>query len=199
MNPKPLKPTKKQLEYLFDLMDEWVSLTPNPPSGTVIAKRKIHYQLNVPRHEVSKAIEDTLKKIRELRAAKPATASASTVAAAAELDMHVPTEQQVPAGRYAIDSHGPNKTAFYRVDRPEQGKWAGYVFVKVITGENETRIPFERAVDVLQQIDFAGAESAMKRYGKEIGRCGACHTQLTNDISRALGIGPVCGKRKGWL
>lgn len=104
----------------------------------------------------------------------------------------------VPAGYYAIDTKpgATNTVGFYRVDRPTKGKWEGYTFVKrIIGGHPEERVPFRQSADILQRIIDAGVEQAGLRYGQEIGRCCACNRELTNDESRALGIGPECAKK----
>lgn len=106
----------------------------------------------------------------------------------------------VPAGRYAIDTqvHAVNGTAFYKVDRPETGRWAGYVFVKQIIGSDEQKLSMKQGRAILARIAAVGAEAASARYGHEIGECGICGRQLTNDESRARGIGPVCAAKAGW-
>ena len=38
----------------------------------------------------------------------------------------------------------------------------------------------------------ADVVEAVKRFGLERGVCGVCNRGLTNEESRALGIGPVC-------
>jgi hypothetical protein len=107
---------------------------------------------------------------------------------------------EVPAGRYAIDTqvHAVNGTAFYKVDRPETGRWAGYVFVKQIIGSDEQKLSMKQGRAILARIAAVGAEAASARYGHEIGECGICGRQLTNDESRARGIGPVCAAKAGW-
>ena len=52
--------------------------------------------------------------------------------------------------------------------------------------------------NILARIAAVGAEAASARYGHEIGECGICGRQLTNDESRARGIGPVCAAKAGW-
>ncbi|AKF14305.1 hypothetical protein SEA_VINCENZO_43 [Mycobacterium phage Vincenzo] len=110
------------------------------------------------------------------------------------------TKVAVPAGRYAIDTqvHAVNGTAFYKVDRPETGRWAGYVFVKQVIGGDEQKLSMKQGRAILSRIAAAGAEVASARYGHEIGECGVCGRQLTNDDSRARGIGPVCADKMGW-
>lgn len=103
----------------------------------------------------------------------------------------------VPAGRYAIEMDGTLK--FYVVDRPTEGHWAGYTFVKV-QASDETFPIKNRAMRqaILDRIDEVGVEEAMLRYGREIGRCGHCGRTLTNEESRARGIGPVCAGKMGF-
>lgn len=111
-----------------------------------------------------------------------------------------PDAETVPAGRYAIDTqvHAVNGTAFYKVDRPTQGRWAGRVFVKQLIGGNEQRLSQKQGLGIVARIAEAGAREASIRYGKEIGECGRCGITLTNDESRAYGIGPECRKKAGW-
>ncbi|AER48668.1 hypothetical protein ARES_46 [Mycobacterium phage Ares] len=128
---------------------------------------------------------------------KAATAEAPKAKAAAS---DLPSAEVVPAGRYAIDTNdgAVNEVAFYKVDRPETGKWAGYVFVKLLVSDSEQRMSFAASKAVLNRIAEVGAEAASARYGHEIGRCGICDRTLTNDESRARGIGPVCAANTGW-
>ncbi|AOT23519.1 hypothetical protein SEA_BUCKEYE_47 [Mycobacterium phage Buckeye] len=107
---------------------------------------------------------------------------------------------EVPAGRYAIDTtiHAINGTAFYKVDRPTEGRWAGYVFVKQIVGDEERRLSQKQGGTILRRIAEVGAEAASARYGHEIGECGVCGRTLTNDESRERGIGPICAEKMGW-
>jgi len=94
--------------------------------------------------------------------------------------------------------------AFVKVDNVETGKWAGWVFVKAILGGNEdTRLGAQRPGEA----DYAGTwgtviknvlldvTAAVERYGTELGVCGVCNRQLTNEESRQGGIGPVCRAR----
>lgn len=106
----------------------------------------------------------------------------------------VAPQADVPAGHFAIVSQtGNNDLDFYRVDRPTEGRWEGYTFVKrIIGGRDDIPVRGAEARRVLAAIAAAGAESAMALYGREIGRCGRCHRHLTDDESRAVGLGPHC-------
>ncbi|QGJ95039.1 hypothetical protein SEA_REDWATTLEHOG_178 [Gordonia phage RedWattleHog] len=106
---------------------------------------------------------------------------------------------EVPAGRYAVatDKGAINEIAFYVVDRPETGKWAGYTFVKRLESDTEVRLGRAQAATVLAKI-AADPAAASKLYGHEIGACGVCGRTLTNDASREAGIGPKCQAKAGW-
>lgn len=108
--------------------------------------------------------------------------------------------ESVVEGRYAIPTEDGaiNELAFYKVDRPTEGRWAGYVFVKRLVGPEEQRLSQKQGAAILAKIGEFGAEKASKLYGKEIGHCGVCGRRLTNDESREAGIGPVCAQGLGW-
>jgi len=97
---------------------------------------------------------------------------------------------QVPAGRYALRTEDGVK--FYRLDRPTEGKWAGYTFLKAQASDDLWPIknPSEKN-RILAAIaeDVLGAEQL---YGRELGRCSRCGRTLTDETSRAYGIGPDC-------
>lgn len=115
-----------------------------------------------------------------------------------------PNLPDVPAGRYAITGED-GTTDFYKVDRPDQGKWKGYVFAKLLVASggfgddlSEQRLSFPQTKSVLVRIEADGVEDAMKRYGRKLGVCGHCGRTLTDNESIELGIGPVCAGRMGF-
>jgi hypothetical protein len=118
---------------------------------------------------------------------------------AAAAEAMAPRTQQprvdVPAGRYAVDTEAGH-LAFYRVDRPTDGKWAGYTFVKVQASDELHPVRGGAAKAVLAKI-AVDPTAAMLRYGQEIGKCGHCGRTLTDETSRELGIGPVCRAQLG--
>lgn len=101
-------------------------------------------------------------------------------------------QSTVPAGRYALEINDAVK--FYKVDRPEEGKWAGYVFVKIQAGGELHPVSREVRDKVLSLIE-ANPHEALIRYGHELGHCGVCGRELTDETSRANGIGPVCASK----
>jgi hypothetical protein len=101
--------------------------------------------------------------------------------------------------RYAVEIDGTLK--FYQIDKPRDGRWAGYTFVKVQASDETYPVKNPKLnIKILSQILKDPAE-AMLRYGKEIGRCGHCGRTLTNEESRERGIGPICYAKSemGWL
>jgi hypothetical protein len=102
----------------------------------------------------------------------------------------------VPAGRYAlVNTDGIVK--FYAVDRPTEGRWAGYVFVNALGSEE--RYPIRDRAEKARILAEIGADvdDARVRYGVELGRCGNCGRALTDETSRQAGIGPDCADRLG--
>lgn len=107
-------------------------------------------------------------------------------------------EKRAAAGHYAVEGED-GMLRFYKLDVPTEGRWAGCVFVKQVTGHvgeegSRVRHPAKR-LEVLAAIEAAGPVEAEKRYGQEIGRCSRCHRVLTNEESRAYGIGPECRQK----
>ena len=104
--------------------------------------------------------------------------------------------------RFAVDTEkgAENKIAFWWIVRHEgaDGK-VKYFLRQVIGGQDPVRVRMSPAamVGVARKIEAAGPLEAMLRYGKELGHCGHCNRELTNDVSRELGIGPRCRKGKG--
>lgn len=100
----------------------------------------------------------------------------------------------VPAGSYALrDAEGVVK--FYQVDRPEKGKWAGWVFLSAQASDEKWPI---KKVDTKREILTRIAEDlrgAMALYGQELGECSKCHRTLTDEESRRIGVGPDCRKK----
>ena len=104
----------------------------------------------------------------------------------------------VPAGRYAVEND-EGRLKFYIVNRPTQGRWSGYTFVDSQHGPNRDSLRnFAQKRGVLQRIVDAGIVACRQRYGQELGHCGACGLELTDPISREVGIGPVCRGRDNY-
>jgi hypothetical protein len=118
----------------------------------------------------------------------------------------------IPAGRYAIEDDD-GRLRFIKVDRVDAEKdrgsrWFGFTFVKQQSSDffpARDRLGRQRPggfyqgehPEMLARI-AQDPEAASKRYGTELGVCGVCGRELTDEVSRALGIGPVCRSQRGW-
>jgi hypothetical protein len=120
-------------------------------------------------------ISRMIAKVSELKAAAPKPAAGVV---------------GVEDGRYAIEEDGVLK--FFKV---KNGNRPWFVFLDVQASDdwhairNVTRI---RSIVALIAID---PNAAMVRYGHELGECGRCGRTLTDEASRAAGIGPVCASK----
>lgn len=104
-----------------------------------------------------------------------------------------PELPQIPDGRYALDpvrEDSNNSTVFYHVNTNR-----GYVNVYHQVGPSLVPVQWAMVPAVLRRIEAAGIRASMIRYGRELGVCGSCGRELTNDASRAAGIGPVCANK----
>lgn len=121
-------------------------------------------------------------------AAHTAQQASDTIASLLALpkEGRAPFDQRgVAAGYYAVEGED-GALKFYRVS--DRG-------VSVQASSDFHRVPGDAAT-ILDKIavDPAGAAA---RYGTELGRCGRCNRVLTDETSRAFGIGPDCRSR-GW-
>lgn len=97
----------------------------------------------------------------------------------------------VKTGRYAIP--GPDGALrFYSVKRVEDDA-GNPKACWVDVWASDARYPIRalpQRLEILREI--ASDPDAGPRFGREIGRCYVCGRTLTDETSRALGIGPIC-------
>lgn len=110
----------------------------------------------------------------------------------------------LPAGYYATPSRtGNNDYDFWRIDKPESGKWAGRIFVKRIVGGGTDGDMQTHQLDNMQQrlaceaIVGYGLEESRMLFATEMTRCTDCGRMLTDQESRDAGRGPTCRNKKG--
>lgn len=101
-------------------------------------------------------------------------------------------KDHIPAGYYAIDYDG--ELTFWCVDKPTEGRWSGYTFVKRVIGPEKARVS-RTVADIALSLIGRDPKAAALRYGHEIGRCSICNKRLTNKASRDAGIGPICAEK----
>ena len=102
-----------------------------------------------------------------------------------------PVAADVPEGRYAVELNGALR--FYVVQYGK-GRWSGRVFVSRQSSDNLLKISAHEAHEARRAI-AQDARAAMVRYGRELGVCGVCGRALTDEESRAAGVGPICAAR----
>jgi hypothetical protein len=103
----------------------------------------------------------------------------------AGLDGHV-----TPEIRIAIPSGGDNDLDFLRL-RKKNGTVRAF---RVIGGHADQPLDPKPATTILTRFMLSNASvtEAMALYGQELGYCGRCGRHLTDESSRAAGLGPVC-------
>ena len=101
----------------------------------------------------------------------------------------------VADGRYAIVI--ADKLRFFGVNTPTEGRWAKFTFVNEIFGGGNKVAIRNKALRQAVLAGIADDEGALARFGQELGICGNCGRSLTDEESRALGIGPVCRQNLG--
>jgi hypothetical protein len=108
----------------------------------------------------------------------------------------------VAEGHYAVPANllgwTENPIYFFRVDKPTEGRWAGYLFVKhVIGGHPRINVKRSQKNTILQAILKFGVDKAGQLYGDEIGQCRDCNRELTKYASRKLARGRTCAGKAG--
>ncbi len=104
-------------------------------------------------------------------------------------------ESKVGEGRYFIVDPTTDEERFFRVDKPTEGRWKGYTFLKVRASDHFYPIKDkERREAILAEIAKEPVQ-AMNEYGIRLGHCGRCGRTLTNIDSRLRGLGPICAGR----
>ena len=176
MSTDPNTITEKQQAFILRLLDErehGMDAALDTLKGTVPAMSK---------QQASDMISALLKYPEK----------ASSASAPKEDNYGIPSVEDLPAGRYAINS-ADGELTFYEV-------WRGtrkpeYVKLYVLHGPDSTEVPFGKGMVTILKSIAQDAGAAAVRYGHEIGACSICNKRLTNRVSRALGIGPICGGR----
>lgn len=171
--------TRPQADYIVDLLNKISKVSGSKEGIANKAMFTDHYTANTTFAMASETID-------ELKIALKKAESAA----------RAPTPS-VPDGRYAL-RNAEGIVKFYKVNSPAEGRWAGRTFVDAMASDERwpIRNPGERA-RILAEI-AADVQGALQLYGQEIGSCGHCGRTLTDETSRARGIGPVCWEKLGF-
>lgn len=119
-----------------------------------------------------------------------------------------PDLSTLPSGDlYVAVENAEGHLTFMLIARPSEGKWAGWSFVRQylggqgVAGKIGSQKPGaayhgQWASLIAKVLD--DPKAAAQRFASELGRCYVCGRDLTDDESRALGIGPVCRGKGGF-
>ncbi len=101
-----------------------------------------------------------------------------------------------PTGHYAIGSRGANDLIFLKFQQTF-GLSASLrpVLKMVVGGKPDHRVTGNEAISYLSRIVNEGVEASSRLYAQELGRCSRCNRTLTDEASRARGLGPECATR----
>jgi len=104
-------------------------------------------------------------------------------------------------GRYGVENvpGHKNKVSFFQLRTPKEGDWKGYQFTDQIVGHGKRYgvVDVKTRMKIHSLIKEQGANECLMRFGVEFKHCGRCGRELTDDTSRAWGIGPDCRKILG--
>jgi hypothetical protein len=190
VDTRPFKgqPTDAQRSFMQKLMLELKDLDmPTWEAGMeYMVKMDAHEAWNPRRGENASRWIDRLKaKIADLKTAAPVKAAV------------VPYDafDDIPDGRYAVNTDGELKFYKFRTAGPES-QWAGTRFLKVQASDDFHPIRNRASRNlILETIRMMGWQDSMALYGQHIGSCGRCGRTLTDAVSRARGIGPDCNEK----
>lgn len=184
-------PTPKQLAFVRTLLAERAGVPAAEALREVLNRLRTEGSLS--KRAVSATIDALLKIARpQAEASDEPTPVERPAQRTAKVEL-----PDVPAGRYAVENED-GELRFYVVDRPMEGKWAGWTFVKVQASDELHPIKGMEAKAVILAKIALDPQAASIRYGQELGVCGVCNRTLTDEESRRQGIGPVCRAKMAW-
>ncbi len=180
--------TEKQLYWIEKLIDD--------PRLTPAVRAKALVVLGSPNMPCGTVLTEIFGLCPRTSAGKTYAAKASTPGSEKVWGKDFPG---IVPGYYAVPSGGANDLVFFKVSFGYQfsqvASMHDRVFVKmVVGGKPDTKCSAAQARHFLGKV--ADPEAARKLYGQEIGQCGDCNKTLTDQESRARGIGPDCWANK---
>ncbi len=156
--------------------------------------------------EIQRRDREETERVAAFKMARDEQSMRST-AKAPGTDLRRPGNCDIPEGYYAtLSLTGANDLDFWKVQRPEDGRWKGWTFVRrvlgghsdlFIRGAPRKKVRSERAVQVTQVAALSaileyGVEESANLFADELTYCKRCGTHLTDELSRSRRIGPVC-------
>jgi hypothetical protein len=173
--------------FISEAQAKWIidiATTRVLPAGATAESVKVRLEQGFAKFAGSQFITN-YKNLAKLPSATPSAAMMEAIAPGAE---SIQTTE-VRNGRYALRTGGVVK--FYQVSNGK-GKWAGRTFVDAQASDD--RYPVRNPSEVTRILAEIAANplAAEQLYGRELGRCSRCGRTLTDETSRAYGIGPDC-------
>lgn len=186
LTPEDKPPSTRTMSYLEDLIAQRpdCGLFANDYTTQQQASAMITTLLGIPRAHVAPAAPSTLT----------ATATATTTPSA--WIRHTDITSGVPKGRYCIDIDGTQK--FYRWEKKRSGRYKNQWYLDQQASDRFFRVANPEWERIFKVIIMQDIDKSRRRYGKLLGYCGVCGRTLTNEVSRAYGIGPECRSRFGF-
>jgi hypothetical protein len=179
-----------QQGYIKDLLAQIADVQPGKRDELRSQLNHEYVQHVLTRQRASRWI-DSLKAIRDDLRARQRELEAQLLEAPIPARRVVERRPEVPSGRYAVENE-QGTLAFYRVSN-QNGHYR--VFVYASTAQHPIK-GWQAQQTILRKIEAVGIEQAGIRFGQEMQICGKCGTSLTDEESRRLGIGPICGGRR---
>lgn len=104
----------------------------------------------------------------------------------------------------ALPSHtGNNDLDFYGFIRDNDGRVSSHVLRRILGGHDVKRAPLmttveaKRVLEIVRALTVDEMIDAQFAYASNLGRCSVCNRTLTDDESRARGMGSECWSRWG--
>lgn len=117
--------------------------------------------------------------------------------------------EKVPDGYFAVREEEGSPITFLRVSRPTYGMKKDCLKIQTqhaeALDEKWIRWPdgriyvYSRTIEEVMLILITSYKEAARLYGKELGKCARCNTELTDARSRWLSIGPDCETYWPWF
>ena len=170
----------RQATFITDMLAEIFADAPAGTADAVLA-RNIEAGMFATYADMKASLEKLITKRDAVRKARKAAGPAVRVADAVT----------VAPGYYAVERAG---TLYFYSVVEGKGRWAGRTFVNRYKSDDELRITRTESDDVRRLI-AADPEAARMRFARELTRCWHCARMLTDELSRELGIGPVCREK----
>lgn len=185
--PQPAGATEKQVNFLRKLLSERVG---------VVEAEDIRNALNIARtnRTLDKGMaSEFITRLLAIKAnpVEAPQAPQSPVAAPRSGDDAWKRPECVPDGQYALKGDD-GVIRFYTVNTND-----GICWVAVHASDERHNVKGRIRHQVLDAIAVDPRAAAIL-FGHETNHCGRCGRELTDEVSRANGIGPVCATKLGW-